>query len=454
MVCHDIRELLQRLTALGELHEIRAEVSPLLEIAAVTDRVSKGGAQLNRALLFNAVTGSPYRVATNLFGSERRVAAALGERFGALFQELLAQADGSGALAKLAALPLTPAWLAAAPLMAAAPPAELAATTLSSLPLIKNHPYDGEPDHDGRFITLPLVITTDPDLQDCNCGMYRAAVSGDNRLVISWGEQSGAAAHEAAWQAAGRPMPVVIAVGGPPMLTFAATLPLPLDEFTLAGALQGEPLQLFRCGNGLPAPAAAEVVIEGYLLPDKAGSGAFGNHTGGYTPSLPAAAMGITAISCRRDMVLPSTVVGRPPMEDCWLARAAGRLALPLLRLDLPEVVALHQPLAGIFHGAAIIAVRGADGHGAAMIGTIRQNPWFARAKLLVLVDACQDPADESGVLWRIMNCVNAERDIVISAGSVSIDATGKANGNRAVEPDAAVAALIEKRWKEYGFAG
>jgi 4-hydroxy-3-polyprenylbenzoate decarboxylase len=284
--------------------------------------------------------------------------------------------------------------------------------------------------------------------------MYRAAVAGDDLLAIAWGGQSGAAGHEAAWQAAAKPMPVTIAVGGPPLLTFAATLPLPLDEFTLAGTLQVEPLQLYRCDNGLLAPAGAEAVIEGYLLPEKIGSGAFGNHTGYYTPSLPAAALRITSIKCRRDMILPATVVGRPPMEDCWLARAGGLLLLPLLQLDLPQVVALHQPFAGIFHGAAIIAASGVAGQGAAIMSRIRMTPWLAASKLIVLVDASQDPADEAGVLWRIMNCVNAEQDIVISAGSVSIDATRKAEGNRSVEPDAATATLLEKRWKEYGFAG
>ena len=445
---------MHRLAELGELHEIRAEVSPLLEIAAITGRACKGGEQLNRALLFTAVTGSAHRVATNLFGSERRVAAALGDRFPAVFQELLAQSPGSSALEKLASLPLTPAWLAASPLIGNAVPVQLEETALSSLPLIKNHPHDGEPDNDGRFITLPLVITADPVFQDFNCGMYRAAVAGADTLAIAWGEQSGAAAHEAAWQASAKPMPVTIAIGGPPMLIFAATLPLPLNEFTLAGALQCEPLPFYRCDNGLLAPTTAETVIEGYLLPEKAGSGAFGNHTGSYTPSIPAAALRITSVRCRRDMIFPSTVVGRPPMEDCWLARAAGALALPLLRLDVPRIIALHQPLAGIFHGAAIIAVSRAAGQGMAIIEKIRENPWFTKAKLVVLVDACQDPADEAGVLWRIMNCVNAEQDIVISAGSVSIDATRKAEGNRAVETDAAMAALIEKRWKEYGFAG
>ena len=237
----------------------------------------------------------------------------------------------------------------------------------------------------------------------------------------------------------GEPMPVVIALGCPPALTFAATLPLPaaLDEFTFAGLLQGKPLKVFSCANGLLAPADAEVVMEGYLEPGSSGSGAFGNHTGYYTPSEPAAAVKIHSHKTRRDMILPATVVGRPPMEDCWLARAGGYLLLSLLKIDVPEVVALHAPFAGIFHGAVFISVRNAFGRGSELIAAIRKTPWFAAARLLVIVDAEQDPADEAGVFWRIMNNVNWERDMIISADSLSIDATRKPEGRIPVEADA-----------------
>ncbi|MBP1728599.1 MAG: hypothetical protein H6Q56_972, partial [Deltaproteobacteria bacterium] len=364
MSCHDLREFLGQLEALGELQTIAAPVSPLLEIAAITDRVCKG-AGANRALLFAQVEGSRFRVATNLFGSEKRVAAALGvERLSALtawFDTLLVASSGGTAAEKLAALPATPAGQAAVPVVTAdaAPPQLLDCSEgLAALPLLKSWPLDGQPGHSGRFMTLPLVITAAPDSGGSNCGMYRAAIIDNETLAVCWSSSSGAALHAAAWREHGTPMPVAIALGGPPALTFAATLPLPVgvDEFAFAGMLQGEPVRVLRCGNGLVVPATAEAVLEGYLLPESIDSGAFGNHTGSYTPSAPAAAVRITAIRCRPDMILPATVVGRPPMEDCWLARAGGFLLLSLLKIDLPAAVALHTPFAGIFHGAAIIA--------------------------------------------------------------------------------------------------
>ncbi len=460
MICHDLREFLERLEALGELQTIAAPVSPWLEIAAITERVCKSAAA-NRALLFTAVTGSGFRVATNLFGSEKRVAAALGHEqlssLSTLFDTLLAASGGDSATEKLALLPQSAAWQAAAPVMTSgSAPADLVSSAegLALLPLLKCQPLDGQPEHDGRFMTLPLVITAAPEFNRINCGMYRAALVDNETIAVSWSAGSGAAAHAAAWRAKGAPMPVVIALGGPPALTFSATLPLPqgLDEFTFAGLLQGEPLDVFRCANGLVAPATAEAVLEGYLLPESIGSGAFGNHSGGYTPSAPAAAVRITAIRCRRDMVFPATVVGRPPMEDCWLARAGGLLLLSLLRIDLPQVTALHLPFAGIFHGAAIIAVKNAAGRGRELLVAIRNTPWLAASRLLIIVDAEQDPADEAGVCWRVMNQVDWELDLVIAGESLSIDATRKPGARIRVKADAATVALVEQRWQEYGF--
>lgn len=456
----DLRDFLGRLEAMGELQTVVAPVSPWMEIAAITDKICKGTAG-NRALLFIAVTGSRFRVATNLFGSEKRTAAALGVEelsfLTAWFDNLLADCSGETAAAKLAALPATPGWQAAAPVMTTGKaPAQLIDNEegLAALPLLKSYPLDGQPEYDGRFMTLPLVITAAPHGGDINCGMYRAAVADNETLAVSWAGSSGAAAHAAAWRTHRAPMPVVIVLGGPPALLFSATLPLPagLDEFTFAGLLPGGPLAVYRCGNGLLAPVHAEAVLEGYLLPASIGSGAFGNHTGEYTPSAPAAAVRITSIKCRRDMILPATVVGRPPMEDCWLGRAGGFLLLSLLKIDQPEVTALHMPFAGIFHGAAIITVRNVRGRGRELLAAIRNTPWFTAARLLIIVDAEQDPTDEAGVCWRVMNCVNWERDLVIAADRLSVDATRKAGDRAQIVADAEITALVAKRWQEYGF--
>ncbi|NVO00658.1 MAG: UbiD family decarboxylase [Geobacteraceae bacterium] len=454
----NFRNFMAELESMGELLRIEAEVDPVHEIAAITDRVCKSTD--NRGLLFESVKGSPFRAATNLFGSEKRMALSLG--LGELsdltkwFDDVLADLPAGSAAEKLEHLLSADCWHAAKP-ETCGPPSNLPSQEISlkSLPALKNHPHDGEPDHDGRFLTLPIVITSDPDGSNINCGMYRAAITSDDTMVIKWGSTSGAAMHGASWEMAAKPMPVVITLGAAPALTLAATLPLPptIDELTFARLLQGEPLQIFSCANGLPAPLDAELVIEGYLSPVSARSGVFGNHTGCYTPSEAAAQVKVTAIRHRSDMILPSTIVGRPPMEDCWLARAGGYLLLSLLKVDMPQVISLHQPLAGIFHGAVIISLKKAEGEDTDLIAAIRKTPWFGAAKLIILVDADQDPTDEQSVFWRIMNCVNADKDIVISATTVSIDATRKAGSPAVVEADADTAPLVGKRWKEYGFA-
>lgn len=450
------RAFVDQLKACGELHTVAAEVNPELEIAAITDRVCKS--PRNRALLFESVKGSSFRVATNLFGSERRMSLALGvERLATLtdwFDRLLAAADCADSAAKLAALTAAPCWHDAGPQLCPAPAClHEAAPDLSVLPILKNHPLDGQPAHGGRFLTLPLVITRDFLASGLNCGIYRAGVAAPERLVISWSDTSGAARHAAAWSKHGEAMPVTIALGCSPALTFAATLPLPIDEFTFAGLLQGAPLKTFSCANGLPAPLDSEIVIEGYLESASSQSGLFGNHSGFYTQSGPAATVKVTTIKHRSDLILPATVVGRPPMEDCWLARAGGFLLLSLLKIDVPEVVTLHQPFAGIFHGATVISLKNVRGSGRELIAAIRKTPWFAAAKLLVIVDAEQDPADEAGVLWQVMNSVNWAEDVIISGGHLSIDATRKAAETRPpVKADAGVIALVERRWQEYGF--
>jgi 4-hydroxy-3-polyprenylbenzoate decarboxylase len=455
----NFREFIAKIDEAEGLQRILATVDPLLEIAAITDRCSKS-ADRNVALLFESIRGSRFRVATNLFGSEKRMALALGlgnlTELTARFDAMLNSLTGQTAAAKLAALAGSSHWKDAAPIISVRESSSGVALPpdLSVLPLLKTAPLDGAPDHAGLFMTLPVVITAAPD-GSLNCGMYRVAVVSHDQLAISWSSASGAAAHAAAWVAREQLMPVAIVMGTAPSLTFAATLPLPgtLDEFTFAGLLQGEPLRLRRCGNGLLVPAEAELVIEGYVYPDEVvPSGAFGNHTGFYTPSGAAAAVRVTAVTCKEDMIYPATIVGRPPMEDCWLAALAGRIALSLLKIDVPEVVELYQPSGGIFHGGTIISARPVAGSGG-IVDRIRNNAQFKASRLLVLVDEDQDPADIDGVYWRVMNCTVWERDIVVDGEQLFIDATVKpADSRQRVVPDPATAALVAARWREYGF--
>ncbi|MBT0664855.1 UbiD family decarboxylase [Geobacter pelophilus] len=465
MVNHDLRDFLCRLEELGEIHQVPVEVDPVFEMSAICSKVCKLGVA-GKALLFEKVKGSSFRAAANLFGSEKRLAAALNLEkladLSGIMTEFLNGLAGASSKEKLSSLAKGGSASRLRPVTQATAPCQelrIDPPDLSGLPIPKSWPEDGIPAHDGRYLTLPVVVTAGPSGDHAlNCGMYRAAVLGPDRLAIHWTATSGGSFHAAAWREVGRPMPVAIAVGGPPALTFAAMLPLPpeLDEYTFAGLLQGAPITAVRClTSSLLVPAGAELVIEGVIEPgETVEDGAFGNHTGYYHPSGLSPLVRVTAITHRRGMIYPFTVVGPPPMEDCWLAEAACRLLLPLLQVDIPAVKDVYQPGAGIFHGATIVAVdvTGAGGR-TKLLELFREKNWLAGSRLLIFVDADQDPSDVAGVYWRVLNNVEWQRDLVINGPHLAIDATRKPGDQRvAVTIDPETECLIEKRWREYGF--
>src|SRR5437867_5116210 len=137
--------------------------------------------------------------------------------------------------------------------------------TLLNLPIQKCWPLDG-----GRFITLPCVVTKDPDTGERNVGMYRIQIYDDRTTGMHWQLQKVGARHGRRYYETGTRMPVAIFLGGDPVFTFAATAPLPdgLDEFLLAGYLRKKSVELVKCEtNDLEVPANADFVIEGYVDP-------------------------------------------------------------------------------------------------------------------------------------------------------------------------------------------
>jgi len=464
MAYRDLHGFLEQLDILGELRRVRVAVDPAQEIAEITDRVSKrldGGP----ALLFEAVKGSEFPVATNLFGSFRRICAALEiaglDELAGRMEGLLRKVRDVPPAARMASLMALPELTRHGPVtVAEAACREVVdhSPDLGRFPILRNWSGDGRPGHDGRFITLPLVITADPETGKANCGMYRVEPFTGDTAGIHWRETSGGAGHYRKYQERGERMPVAIAVGGDPAITFAATLPLPveLDEMYLAGFLRSEPVRLIPClTSGLMVPAGAELVLEGYLGPDESRlGGAFGNHTGFYAAPRDVPVMHVTCVTRRREMIYPATVVGRPPMEDCYMAKAAERLLLPLLQLELPEIADINLPLEGIFHGCAIVAIhKRHEGH----------PGWLADSRLLVMVDADTDVADLSLVAWRVLNVTDWRRDLMFGEetresaplGRLALDATRKTvpGGETRIEVarDRRVTELVDERWREYG---
>jgi len=455
MSIQDLRGFLELLEESGQLCRIKVEVDPELEIAAITDRVSKqpGG---GKALYFEKVKNHRVPVLTNLFGSPQRAAWALWtesvETLASLLRRELQHRDEAVVADRLRNLLDEPEYL---PRLVGQPACQevvfSGAVDLSLIPAIKAWPGDG-----GRFITLPLVYTRDPATGRQNCGMYRVQIHDRQRVTINWGKHSDGARHYAAYGARGKRTPVAIAIGGDPTMIYAATVPLPsgIDEAVFAGFLRQRGLATAKCLScDLEVPATAEFVLEGYLEPGETlPEGPFGNHTGSYTPVNDAPVMHVTNLTHRRNPLYPCTVVGPPPMEDCYLAKATERLFLPLLQVQFPEIVDINMPLEGIFHHCALVSMRcQRPGQGRELLQGLWQKGFLQRARLLVVFDEGVDVQNLSASFWNALNRIDPLRDVIIEEGRIGFDATA-GNGEEAeVCPSAETLEILRHRWEEYG---
>ncbi len=248
---------------------------------------------------------------------------------------------------------------------------------------------------------------------------------------------------------------MAVALGGDPVLIYAAGVPLPsaIDEVAFAGYLRQLPVTMARCVScDLDVPASAEIVIEGFVDPvETQMEGPFGNHTGYYDPVRPAPVFHVTAVTRRRDALYPCTVVGPPPMEDIHLAKATERLFMPLLRHDFPVVQDINFPGEGIFHGCALISMRPeAEGEGRQLLSNLWQYGMFKEARMLIVYNSDVDVQNSSAAYWRAINLVRADRDVILDGGRIGIDAT-RVEGRRMLTTDFSTIELINRRWSEYG---
>jgi 4-hydroxy-3-polyprenylbenzoate decarboxylase len=365
MRLRDLRDFLTLLEERQQLVRVRERVSPDLEITALADRAVKAGGP---ALLFEDVEGSTLPVAINLFGTRQRTAWALGvddlndltARLRALMDVrlgggLLGMASNLPKLRELAALP--PRRVTRAPVQEVVWRGD--EVDLARLPVLRCWPQDG-----GPFVTLPLVITKDPDRGDVNIGMYRMQVLERTVTAMHWQRHKTGARHLEAARRRGERLEVAVAIGGDPALTYAATAPIPpipgLNEYSLTGFLRGQRVELVRCLSvDLEVPAHAEIVLEGYVDPEApwVTEGPFGDHTGFYTLQDQYPSFVVTTVTMRKGAIYPATIVGRPPMEDAYLIEASERIFLVPAQLILPEIVDYHMPPAGIAHNLVNVRI-------------------------------------------------------------------------------------------------
>ena len=413
----NLQEFIAKLESAGELIRIGTPVSSIYEIAELTDRQAKSAGG-GKALLFEH-TDKPFPVLTNMMGSERRISMALGiekpeditTRIEALLKQVTTPKDSlSDQLKMLPLLSEVARWFPKK-LKRRGECQQVVLTgddaSLDILPILKSWPCDG-----GRFVTLPMVNTLDPKTGIRNVGMYRMQIFDGKTTGMHWHRHKTGARHFDGYKAAGKRMPVSVAIGGDPAYTYAATAPMPdnMDEYLLAGFLRKKPVKLVKCiTNDIYVPDDCDFVIEGYVDPTEplVVEGDFGDHTGFYSLKDLYPRFHVTAITHRKDAVYPATIVGVPPQEDAYISIATERIFLAPIRLVMqPEIVDMTMPAAGTSHNIAIISM---NSRYQGQATKVTQGMWSAGQmmfnKYLVLTPATTDVRNSEQLAALLRNC-------------------------------------------------
>jgi 4-hydroxy-3-polyprenylbenzoate decarboxylase len=502
----DLRDWIKALDRAGELKRIRTEADPILEIAEITDRVSKSnikhkdrqGSAGGHALLFENLKNYPgQKLLINQFGSAGRMRRALEvaslDEIADRIRAFMDVKSPQGFLDKVKMLPMLAEMGKFFPKTVPTGPCKEVIKrdnfSLLDFPILQCWPKDA-----GRFITLPCVITRDPKTGKRNVGMYRMQIYDERSTGMHWQRQKVAAEHyrdhlrAAATSAEGAPlkpsfglsgnsaavdimarssggahpaegprpqgrMEVAVAIGTEPALTFSAIVPAPPDveEFIIAGFLRQKPVELVKCETvDLEVPAHAEIILEGYVnLDELRTEGPFGDHTGFYSLEDKYPVFHVACITHRKDPIYATTIVGKPPQEDAWMGKAVERIFLPLMKLTIPELVDINLPIEGVFHNLMIVSIRKSyPGQARKVMNAIWSLGQAMFTKCIIVVDEDVDVQDLADVTLKALNNIDPERDIQFTLGPVdSLDhASRLANYGSKMGIDAT------RKWSTEGF--
>ncbi len=424
MAYDSLREFVSKLEAAGELKRIRVEADPVLEITEFANREMKspdGG----KALLFEKCKASQFPLLINAYGSTKRMAMALGvsdvEEIARELESLLKAKPPTSFKDAIALLGTALELRHAKPKIGTATFSKQL-SALGELPIQKCWPGDA-----GRFITLPLVITRDPDTGARNLGMYRMQVIDDHTTFMHWQLHKTGARHWRRYRELNRRMPVTVALGGDPVYAFCASAPLPdgMDEMQLAGFLRKKSVELAQCQtNNLEVPADCDFVLEGYVDPNEPPEmeGPFGDHTGYYTTPEPYPKFHIERIAARPDAIYPSTIVGIPPMEDFYMGTASVRIFLPVFKMTFPEIVDIALPAEGVFHNLVIVSIKKQfPYHAMKVMHGLWGMGQMMFSKMIVVVDADVNVHDTREVLFRLCANIDPQRDLIFTKGPADV---------------------------------
>lgn len=485
-MARDLRGFLKLLEERGQLRRISTSVDPDLEIAEISNRMLQGGGP---ALLFENVKGAQFPVAINTLGTVERVVWALnrdraedlehlGKRLAMLQQpkppKKLAQAVELGSILFDV--------VKAKPNRDLFPPCHQVVlqgdeVNLNDLPLIRPYPGDA-----GKIITFGLVITKDVETGTPNVGVYRLQLQSRNTMTVHWLSVRGGARHLRKAAEAGKKLEIAIALGVDPLIALAAATPIPVDlsEWLFAGLYGGSGVKLAQCKTvDLQVPADSEFVLEGTIAPGEVlPDGPFGDHMGYYGGVEDSPLIRFQCVTHRRDPIYLTTFSGRPPKEEAAIAIALNRIYTPILRQQVSEIVDFFLPMEALSYKAAIISIDKAyPGHAKrAAMAFWSALPQFTYTKFVVVVDKDINIRDPRQVVWAISSKVDPSRDVFVLAetpfdsldfasqkiglgGRMAIDATTKMppetehEWGKPLESDPDVAAMVDRRWAEYGLA-
>ncbi|HVO96472.1 MAG TPA: menaquinone biosynthesis decarboxylase [Bryobacteraceae bacterium] len=455
MAYTDLRDFIKALDKQGELKRIPFEVSTELEITEFADRSVKSGGP---ALLFEKPKGFAIPVLINAFASMKRMQIALEvdsvDEVAGRISEFLQMQMPEGLIGKLKMLPKLGEIGAFFPKIVSNGPCKEVVRrddlSLDEIPVLKCWPGDG-----GRYITLPMVFSKNPDTGKRNCGCYRMQVYDARTTGMHWQTHKQGAEHYRRLSAAGqvKRMEVAVAIGADPATMYSAILPLPpdIDEMMIAGFLRSKPVEMVKCETvDIEVPAQSEFVLEGYVeLGELRREGPFGDHTGFYSLDDDYPVFHVTCMTHRKSPVYATTIVGPPPMEDFYMGKAIERIFLPLMRLQLPEVRDICMPAEGIFHNLILVSIRKSyPGHARKVMHAIWGTGQAMFSKVIVVVDEDVDVQNVSEVAWKALNNIDPERDVQFVMGPVdSLD-----HASRLVNYGSKMGVDATKKWPEEGF--
>ena len=432
MAWRDQQAFIEALEKQGELIRINTYVDPHLEIAEITDRISKSGGG-GKALLFEN-TGTDFPVLMNAYGSEKRMCMALGvDSLDSIAKEIedlfkLLASPKENMLDKLRLLPKLGQFASWMPKIikgrGACQESIMMNPDLSKIPVLTCWPKDG-----GPFITLPVIHTKDLETNSRNVGMYRMQVFGPTLTGMHWHKHKVSAKHFSAYKKAGVKMPVAVSLGGDPVYAYSATAPLPenVDEYMLAGFLRKKKVELVRCITQpeIEVPADADIIIEGYVDPadDLIWEGPFGDHTGYYSLADWYPRFHVTAVTHRKNAVYPATIVGIPPQEDAWLGKATERIFLAPIKMTMvPEIMDMDMPVEGVFHNLVITQIcKDYAGQGQKVMNAMWGAGQMMFNKILVLADQGIKIQAYKELTTYVFSNLNPATDISFSTGPMDV---------------------------------